>query len=36
MIAPSWPKVVHPVTDGKDLATGLLSIGLFLASLFHD
>ena len=21
MIAPSWPKVVRPVADGKDLAT---------------
>ena len=36
MIAPSWPKVVRPVADGKDLATRLLSIGLFLATLFHD
>ena len=40
MIAPSWPRVVRPVADGKDIATrglliGLL-IGLFLASLFQD
>ena len=36
MIAPSWPKIVRPVADGKDVATRGLSIGLFLASLFHD
>ena len=36
MIAPSWPKVVRPVADGKDVARCGLSIGLFLAPLFHD
>ena len=36
MIAHSWPKVVRPVADGKDVATRGLSIGLFLAPLFHD
>ena len=36
MIAPSWPKVVYPVADGKDVAGCGLSTGLFLASLFHD
>ena len=36
MIAPSWPKVVCPVADGKDVATRGLSIGLLLASLFQD
>ena len=36
MIAPSWPKIVRPVADGKDLATRGLSIGLLLASFFQD
>ena len=36
MIAPSWPKVVHPVADTKDVARCGLSIGVFLASLFHN
>ena len=35
-IAPSWPKIVRLVTDGKDAATRGLSIGLFLASSFQD
>jgi hypothetical protein len=34
--APSWPKAVHPFADGEDVATHGLSIGLLLASLFHD
>jgi hypothetical protein len=36
MVAPSWPKAVHPFADGDDVATRGLSIGLFLASLFQD
>ena len=36
MIAPSWPKVVRPVADGKDVASCGLSIGLLLASFFQD
>ena len=36
MIVPSWPKVVRPVADGKDVATCGLSIGLILVSLFLD
>ena len=32
MIAPSWPKVVRPVADGKDVARCGLSIGLLSAS----
>ena len=36
MIAPSWPKCVHSIADGIDVARCGLSIGLFLASLFHD
>ena len=37
MIAPSWHKVVRHVTDGEDVAGCVLSVGLFLASLFtHD
>ena len=35
-IAPSWPKVVCPVADGKDVARCGLSIGLLLASFFQD
>ena len=35
-IAPSWPKVVRPVADGKDVATRGLSIGLLLALFFQD
>ena len=36
MIAPSWPKVVRPVADGKDLATCSMSIGPFLASSIDE
>ena len=36
MIAPSWPKVVRPVADGKDVATRGMSIDLLLASFFQD
>ena len=36
MIAPSWPKVVSPVADGKDVASRGLSIGLLLALFFQD
>ena len=36
MIAPTWPKVVRPVADHNDVARCGLSIGLFLAPLFHD
>ena len=35
-IAPSWPKIIRPVADGKDVVTRGLSIGLLLASFFHD
>ena len=35
-IAPSWPKVVRPVADGKDVARCGLSIDLLLASFFQD
>ena len=35
-IAPSWPEVVRPVADGKDVASCGLSIGLLLASFFQD
>ena len=35
-IAPSWPKVVRPVADGKDVATRGLSIGVLLALFFQD
>ena len=35
-IVPSWPKVVCPVADGKDVASCGLSIGLLLASFFQD
>ena len=35
-IAPSWPKVVCPIADGKDVARCGLSIGLLLASFFQD
>ena len=36
MIAPSWPKVVRPIADGKDVARCGLSIDLLLASFFQD
>ena len=35
-IAPSWPKVVYPIADGKDVARCGLSIGLLLASFLQD
>ena len=35
-IVPSWPEVVRPIADGKDVATRGLSIDLLLASLFQD
>ena len=36
MIAPSWPNVVRPVTDGKDVARCGLSIDLLSVSFFQD
>ena len=35
-IASSWPKVVRPDADGKDVASCGLSIDLLLASFFQD
>ena len=36
MITPSWPKVAHPFTDGDNVASCGLSLGLLSASLFQD